>query len=341
MSTTSEVLAYHYEAESKFFLGAEKADICQLTSTPLVPAFATLTPPPILETDGEKIAQFDELSKQWSLVANDFWRPSFSEINYDAERPIKTYAPISLSMYGEFFPAYQSIPMICNSTLVVTALCQRTRAIHEKFNLICSLHKVLLSGVFPQVPLDSPDYAALASSPTLLYRYKLEVESMVYLMRRVLDCLTQLTYLLTDRDEFKRTKRIAHNEIGRVLEKSGKESDFSKVMVGDGTVYEEDKTGFLKTINDLFNSFKHCMMHEESNTLIGIEFPTIVSYHAKHNDHATTIIHHNHSAHHIMMGFQDNVLRILRNQKKFLTVGSTRAPTASPLVPSASGAGAG
>ena len=327
MSDSSDILVYHYESEEKFFLGTSRADLCQLEGTPLVPAFATLIAPPSLETDGESIAKFNNSSNEWNMVPNVFWRPKFSEINYDAGRPLSTYKPISLSMYGNCFPAYPSIPSICNSALVITALCQRIRAIQEKFILICSLHKGIIAGNIPLIALDSPDYCSLASTPTYIYRYKLEVEAMVYLMRRVLDCLTQLTYLITNSKEFSETKRIAHNEIGRALDANRKETDFSKVIMGDGTLYEEDRTGFLKVINELFNSFKHCMMHEESNSLIGAELPTIVSYHAKHNDHKTEILYHNHSAHHIIMGFQDNVLRIIKNQKQFLTVGSTRTPT--------------
>lgn len=216
--------------------------------------------------------------------------------------------------------------MICNSALVVTAICQRVRAIHEKFDLICNLHKGIITGKFPLVAVDSPEYSQLSRTPTYIYRYKIEVESMVYLMRRVLDCLTQLTYLMTDSEEFLKTKRIAHSEIGRALEISRKETNFAKIIVGDGALYEEDLTGFLKIINELFNSFKHCMMHEESNLLIGAEQPTIVSYYAKYNDHKTEILYHNHSAHHIMMGFQDSIQRIIRNQKQFLTLGLKQAP---------------
>lgn len=324
MSDSSDILVYHYESEAKFFLGTSRADLCKIARTPLVPAFATLIAPPSFETDGESIAQFDDLSNQWNMVPNTFWKPRFSEINYDAGRSLSTYTPIILSIFGNCFPAYPSIPSICNSNLVVTALCQRIRAIHGKFNLICSLHQEIITGNASLIAIDSPEYSSYSSAPTCIYRYKLEVESMVYLMRRVLDCLAQLTYLITDSEEFAETKRIAHNEIGRALDENRKETDFSKVILGDGVVYEKDKTGFLKVINELFNSFKHCMMHEESNLLIGAELPTIVSYHAKHNDHRTEILYHNHSAHHIIMGFQDNVLRIIRNQKQFLTVGSTR-----------------
>lgn len=76
-----------------------------------------------------------------------------------------------------------------------------------------------------------------------------------------------------------------------------------------------ETTGFIATINSLFNSFKHCLMHEESCMPMGADTPIIVSYHAKNNNHNNEIVYHNHNAFHIMMGFQDNVMRIIRNQK--------------------------
>ncbi|MBT0569487.1 hypothetical protein KIK84_04060 [Curvibacter sp. CHRR-16] len=318
MSVNSETLVYHYEARERFLLWVGKANICPETGVPLLPANATFVPPPILATQDDEIAQFDKALNQWRIVPNNFWRPLCEEVNYDAGRLMATYQPLSLSAFGSDFPNYPSIPQICNSRVVVIAICQRIRFIQEKFNTACLLHKAIGRESLSLVPLDSPDAASLACLPTDIYRYKLEIESIVYLMRRVLDSLAQLTYLITDADMFQKTKKIAHNEIGRALDVSTQGTDFSRVIVGDGERYEKDSTEFLKIINELFNSFKHSLMHDESYTLIGEENPTIVTYHAKHNDHNSKIVFHNHSAHHIMMGFQDTVLRILSNQKVFV-----------------------
>ncbi|MBI5334950.1 MAG: hypothetical protein HZB72_10245 [Burkholderiales bacterium] len=319
MDANREMLVYHYEEQDRFFLGSEKADFCPLTGTPSLPAHATFVPPPLLATQGDEIAQFDETLQQWRIVPNNFWRPMRDEVNYDAGRRLATYQPIALSAFGDQFPNYPSIPQICNSFLVVTSICQRVRIIQEKFNVACSLHREIARGNSPLVTMDAPDATNLSCLPTPIFRYKLEIESIVYLMRRVLDCLTQLTYLITDAEQFKKTRKIAHNEIGRALDLSIRDTDFSRIIVGDGDRYDLDTTGFLNIINDLFNNFKHCFMHEESNLLIGAEIPTITTYHAKHNDHNSKITFHNHSAHHIMMGFQDTLFRIFKNQKTFLS----------------------
>lgn len=165
--------------------------------------------------------------------------------------------------------------------------------------------------------MDSPNHEALASSPCLSYRYKLEVESAVFLMRRVLDSLVQLTYLQTNFPDFEKTKKIELNAIGRFVDIPVATTNIERIIIGDGVDYLMDKTNFLSVINDLFNSFKHCLMHDESYMIYSKDAPTIVSYQAKKNNHNNEIIFHNHHAFHIMMGFQDNVLRILQNQKVY------------------------
>jgi hypothetical protein len=110
---------------------------------------------------------------------------------------------------------------------------------------------------------------------------------------------------------------IAHNDIGCVADLKSASNDFEAILIGDGNEYAGDATNFLSTINSLFNSYMHCLMHEESCMLMGIHFPTLVSYYAKKNNYNKEILHHNHNAFHIMMGFQDNVLRIIKNQKLY------------------------
>ena len=223
-----------------------------------------------------------------------------------------TYKPLRLSPYRDF-PAYPSIPMICSGAIVALNISERIHYIHDKFETICLLHRTIMAGeVKPPSRIQIGDVFA----PHM--QYKLEVEALVYHMRRVLDSLTQLTFLITNNEEFETTRAISKNEIGLVAAVQSPKSDFEKILIGDGKDYKNDSTGFIPIINGLFNSFKHCLMHEESCMVMGIDSPTIVSYHAKYNDHNNEITHHNHNAFHIMMGFQDTATRIIENQKVYL-----------------------
>lgn len=138
-------------------------------------------------------------------------------------------------------------------------------------------------------------------------------------MRRILDSLVQLSYLLTNYQDFEATKTIEYNEIGRFLDETHSTTDLEKIILGSDDGYSKDPTDFLRIINNLFNSFKHGLMHDESYRLVGADLPTVTSFQAKKNKHSGEIIYHNHNLYHIMMGFQDSVMRILNNQKLYLS----------------------
>lgn len=308
-----QVNVFHYEPTKKFYLGSEIME----DQRPEIglPAHSTDVQPPFDKLKDGMIPVFNGIN--WEIVPDTFWRPKSKELNYYAGREANSYQPLSLSMYSKKFPNYPSMPMLCNTSLVTQAICQRTRLIHEKFNLIVDLHKQLNSQKLDDTPLDSPNHEALAASPTLLYKYKLEIEAIVYLMRRVLDNLVQLSYLLTNYAEFEATKSIAYNEIGRFADKETASTDLEKIIIGDEYCYSKDSTRFLRIINDLFNSFKHCLIHDESYLLMCPDTPSVTSYQAKNNNHNNEIIYHNHNAYHLIMGFQDTVLRILKNQNTY------------------------
>jgi len=307
--TKEPVWVYHFENTNKFYLGCEPADPCPMSGKPLVPFSATVIRPPLLDTQGEKIACFDEVAGVWHIKENNFWRPKVRESNYDAGRKMSTYAVINLSIYKDL-PVYPSIPMICSGAIVAINISERFRYVHQIFESVCRLHNLVISSA-----MQPPSSANVGEVFAPHMAYKLEGEALIYHMRRMLDSLTQLTYLITNKEDFSKNKVIAHNEIGRVAELEKASNDFEAVLIGNGNEYAGDSTGFLATINSLFNSFKHCLMHEESCMLMGVDAPSIVSYHAKNNNHNNEIVYHNHNAYHIMMGFQDNVMRIIRNQK--------------------------
>ncbi len=310
--SNGQVFVYHFEKTFKFYLGCELAHPCPLSGTPLLPYSATFIRPPLLNIDGPIIACFDEASQEWQVKENNFWRPKVKESNYNAGRKMATYEPISLSLFKDF-PSYPSIPMICSGAIVAMNISERFRHTHEKFDSVCTLHKLIMAGPVVMPPQHEKARDIFAPHMT----YKLEVEALVYQMRRILDTLTQITYLITNTGDFQKNKEIAHSEIGRVANLKSANSDFEKILIGDGIEYEADVTGFLDTVNSLFNSFKHCLVHEENCLIMGVDAPTIVSYAAKHNKYNNEIVYHNHNAFHIMMGFQDSVLRIMKNQKYY------------------------
>ncbi|MDR9849717.1 hypothetical protein [Herbaspirillum huttiense] len=315
MRLSKDIEIYHYEGTYKFFYRSEVVEDRRPDSG--FPAHSTDIRPPFEDLRQGEIPVFNGIG--WDIVIDNFWRPKHRDENYDAGRPSGTYRPLGLSMIGGHFPPYPSMPMLCNSALVVTSICQRLRYIHAKFDTAIDFHRQALE-LFPSIPLDIPhDPLSLASQPTHTYMYKLEIESLVYTMRKVLDSLLQLSYLLTNYADFEATKEIPVNEIGHILMENSRYSDLKKIFIGaEDEGYAADKTGFLRIINDVFNSFKHCLMHDESYSLVTLDVPFLTSYQAKHNKHQNEIVRHHHNLYHVMMGFQDTVLRILKNQANYL-----------------------
>ncbi len=294
------MIIYHFQAHYKFYL--RKEEFVPPRGVVGLPLHSTDIPPPLEQCQNNEIPIFE--NESWKIVEDDFWRPISTELNYDAGRAASSYKPKLLnSLQGEF-PGYPSMPMLCNSVLVVMAICEKNNLIHEKFNSLLIQHKNILG-------------SKQGVSLHVLYTLKLESEFMVFLMKRVLDSLVQLTYLLTSFDDFLKTKTIKFSEIGKFTTLKNPRLDIEKIIVGNNSDYHSDPTRFLCVINDLFNSYKHSLIHDESYTMISRDVPTLVSYQAKRNDHRNEIIYHNHNACHIIMGYQDTIERILINQHKY------------------------
>jgi hypothetical protein len=300
-------IIFHYDFAEKFFLGTE--DISDLPEGVGIPACSTEIPPPAFSKGF--IPVFD--GEKWIIVNDEFFHPTCIEINYDAGRLMATYRPIDL-FYGADFPCYPSIAQISSSALTAMGICDRFKLVQKKLDQIVKLHIKFMQN--EPLSLDEIIQSRIhAINPGRFAEIKLEGETMIFLMRRVLDSLIQLTYLLTNQDDFKKSLQIKISELGKVLKQPT--TPLAEIILGRNG-YEPDHTNFLEIINSLFNSFKHCLMHEDSRVLMGNDFPTVVSYYAKHNNFKSEIEYHNHNIFHLVMGFQDCVTRILRNQKAYL-----------------------
>lgn len=249
-----------------------------------------------------------------------------SECNYDAGRPSSSFeklAPTIFSPLQDFFPLYPALGGFINPTLLKMHLTQHIRSINSKYDLALNTYNILISGnPNLQIPTDGPNFQELSSHSSTLHQYKFAVEEIIYHMRRILDTLVQITYLMTNQEEFDTEKVIKFDAIGKVVHGKKSHPALHAIIHGNNENYLSDSTNFLAVINDTFNSFKHSLIHNESNSLMGAAIPTVVSYYAK-NGKYSEITYHNHNLTHIMMGFHDNLVRILNNQKVYLNRDNT------------------
>ena len=314
----STITIYHYELFYGFYLKKELYD------APLgigLPAHSTDIEPPLLICADGFIPVFKK--GKWVIEKDDFWRPRYETVTYISGAPSGSYTPISLSSLCGDFPVYPNLPQICNTALVCILIEQKIRAAQGKYNEAITYYgNILKGGETIQIPISGPkDYIKnFAETPAAFYQYHFLVEEMIMYIRGVLDNLVQLTYVLTDFDEYIETMTVKQDKIGRLGTTSNPTTDLERVIIGDNIRYEKDlsKISFLKVINQLSNSMKHSMMHAEAYNQLGESRPTIVSFYADYNNHKKVIMHHQHYLEDMMIGFQQTVLRILRNQKKYI-----------------------
>lgn len=314
----SKITIYHYEPFYGFYLKRE------LYEAPLgigLPDHSTDIEPPLLICADGFIPVFKK--GKWVIEKDDFWRPRYETVTYISGAPLGSYTPISLSSLCGDFPVYPNLPQICNTALVCILIEQKIRAAQGKYNEAITYYGNILKGEETiQIPISGPkDYIKnFAETPAAFYQYHFLVEEMIMYIRGVLDNLVQLTYVLTDFDEYIETMTVKQDKIGRLGTTSNPTTDLERVIIGDNIRYEKDlsKISFLKVINQLSNSMKHSMMHAEAYNQLGESRPTIVSFYADYNNHKKVIMHHQHYLEDMMIGFQQTVLRILRNQRKYI-----------------------
>ena len=309
------MIIHYYDKYDYYYLSSEERNDLTLENAQtghLMPGCSTHLTPPLQDCLTGEIPVFK--NGEWVIVKDNFWRPTVEEINYDAGRSMKSFQFIDLS-YDDF-PEYPSLPKLCNRFSVTMRIIQNIRVINKRFLQAINLHQELIQSNLG-CTLDSPNKGSLALLPSEHHELKLDFESMIFLMRRTIDSLVQMTDLICNYERINKNKIIEIDSIGSLNNDKHKDSEVKKVIYGCDS-YDNDFTKFLWTTNNLFNALKHSLIHDESFSIYCPDFPVITAYSSNRSNHKKTILYHNHNAYHIMMGFQDCVFRIIKNQKKLI-----------------------
>ncbi|HHE0526545.1 TPA: hypothetical protein ACN360_002317 [Vibrio parahaemolyticus] len=312
---------YHYDRYYKFYLYFEDRDDVDDDNAKHgygIPASSTIKEPPLEKCSSDEVAIFE--NEEWKIVKNNFFKPKFKEYNYDSGRGLDTFQYINPDFFD--FMKYPSMPQFCNANLVGMRIYQSIIIINKKFYQCVDMYRLILENNDGCIDCSIGQQSEILS-PSILYEFKTEMESIIFIMRRVLDSLVQLTDLMVNFTSFEKAKKLENDSIGSLFSNKPKNMEVKGIILGN-EVYEKDTTKFLETSNNLFNGFKHSLMHDESFRIIGIDYPTFVGFLVKHTDHKREIQYHNHNAYHIMMGFQDCIERILRNQERYRKTVSSR-----------------
>lgn len=115
------------------------------------------------------------------------------------------------------------------------------------------------------------------------YTYKLNIETVIYWLRKTADELISLLYYIHHIKAHKtEPERISIDCIGKLLNDS---SSINESM--------SSHLKFLSDLNDVSNCYKHSFVNRETYHLIGIEEPTVVGLQVKKNNSSNPYIFHN------------------------------------------------
>ncbi|WP_318468233.1 hypothetical protein [Photobacterium leiognathi] len=313
-----EIDVYEIHLEHKYLVGKTKY-VMQEGQVGLPPHYTDIEPPLICRSG--YIPMFKD--GKWSIVEDNFNRPNITEWSYFSGRTNSTYKPIVLSVIGGDFPNFKPLSNIGGGDTFLFSICNKIRFVQGKYGKLLQKYNDIMLNPLIGAPVDGPkehlsDYSCNASQ---FYEYHFLAEEVVALIRSVIDTLIQFTYILTNYDDYEKNETIVQDCIGKVLKHKNKpETEFEKILVGNGTLYIVDKSNYLEKINSLSNALKHSYCNMNTYSKIGEEEPTITGYYTTRNNHKKEIIFNNYSATQIMIGFQDTILRILKNQKAYESI---------------------
>lgn len=302
------VTIFHYDKWYKFFIAKE--DNYYQSKGSGLPANSTDIELPNQELPKEQIYVFE--NGEWIVKEDTFPRVKLIEENYiySEECLAKQF---QIESYSSFeMPQYEAIERFTNPELQSPIIVARYLSIQYEFMDILKFHEENIKNL-----LNSKQ---ILPEKNLVIIYRLRTEGLILSIRKLFDELVQLTYITCYKNSFDTNKKIEMDCIGDLFI-TKKDSIYplcKQILIGDGIDYDKDNTEFLKTINKLFNSIKHSVLHYEAMSLSSA-IPNVISFYKDRNKFSSDdVLFFNHSLFQIMFGFQSNFKRIIKNQKKFL-----------------------
>jgi hypothetical protein len=218
------------------------------------------------------------MNQKWNLIKKSKLRKvkMKQEICYSSGKSNSSYKIDKLDFY--YIPNKDVITDLGNSTLVSFRIVNKFNYIQDLFQKVIKtheqvLHTSLISGCF-----------TLNEEVNIYEKYLLDIENIIYQIKTCIDLLVQLIFVITTRinkDKIQKIEKIDIDNIGTLIYKKDDYLTVYNIVFGDDQVYLKDTTNFLKTINDLANSYKHCFSNVETSTFFSINGLSIQSLQIK------------------------------------------------------------
>lgn len=191
--------------------------------------------------------------------------------------------------HAKYLPAIPPIEGFFNPMLIQTRIAVLAKEFNNQADKV---HNTFLQMKQMQNATDNP-----ALYKELVTGHVVAIELTLYLIKSIINATIQLIYIKNNFKSFSESKKIKFSEIKDILNHKNDPFAIKTLAIS------QNEYVLLKTINDLHNSYKHCLLTPEAMSLAGRDEPTINAFYAKNNDFSKPIAIYNESYNEITAGF--------------------------------------
>lgn len=262
-------IVYDYDPDDFFYTGPIQAQLDPVGGDVMIPGHATDVSPPKFDPEKNEIPVFSPKEKKWTIVEDNFWRPKFIEKQYNLDKVYSEF-PILPILPIHKFKSYPRIPRLLNPQLFHLNLISRINSINLRINSIITQFN----------SIKTPGKGTILE---LFFLYRSEIEMVIHLIKKSLDDIITINYVMLDLNEIVEKHIIKINSIGKLFKY---ENDEKCISLRDIINYEKHSP-FLHQINDIHNSVKHDIFLSEVSNIVGDHWPVIAILKPKGNNFDT------------------------------------------------------
>lgn len=252
---------YHFDSQDRFYIGTDEATSCQITGEPMLPAFATFQPPPILATNLDQIAIFISEDQGWTTGKNDYWRPPFSVREVLLGNPIDGNLSVIQAPFHQL-TKYPGVHLVISPITLAMAFSGRLAYMQRRAEEVQALYARRMLGL----GMEEHHYQKIAT------------EDIVLQMKRFVDDIFMHEWIALEG----RSAEFLRNRVIKVCSVQDAENKIRKSPTKDYLMSLKDSDPqFFDVLADLRNSFVHHLPVAEAYRLTGIDHLTINTFHMR------------------------------------------------------------
>lgn len=207
-----------------------------------------------------------------------------------------------------------------NSYLLVVRLVTLCREINILCKKTYETHTIVTAKKLTSSPNNDPKFNETINA-TSLHVHIMSIEQTIHTIKYAADSLITILNIISNHVKIVEEKKISISEIGHLIKtKKGKQE--AEIFLNQHPFIKK-YLYFFQCINTAHNSYKHCILTNESMMLYGQEEPTINAYYIPFNNIDAEPEIYNHYYKEIFLGFKQFLIETI----EFLTTSEKNTQT--------------